>query len=149
MKFWRPKIANFRTKYGRNVDLTSSSLQRVIEKFRKAGLFGDAEHAECPITIHSNDNLEYDIYAYKAQLRQELKPNDRAQWKVFVQWIIEHQQVDADFSSKIILSDGAHLHLDHFANRHHWTILLRKWGWWSNDCYWCSTSRYSNPTLST
>ena len=33
------------------------------------------------------------------------------------EWIIEHQQMDADFSSKIILSDEAHFHLDGFVNR--------------------------------
>ncbi|CAH1959522.1 unnamed protein product [Acanthoscelides obtectus] len=37
--------------------------------------------------------------------------------KMFVEWIIEHQQMDPDFSSKIILSDEAHFHLDGFVNR--------------------------------
>ena len=31
--------------------------------------------------------------------------------------LLNHQQMDADFSSKIILSDEAHFHLDGFVNR--------------------------------
>ena len=64
------------------------------------------------------------LHAYKVQLTQELKPNDHAQRRAFVEWIIEHQQVDADFSSKIILSDEAHFHLDGFVNRQN----CRIWG---------------------
>jgi len=43
-----------------------------------------------------------------------LKPNDHAQRR---EWIIEHQQVDAACSRKIIFSDEAHFHLDGFVNR--------------------------------
>ncbi|CAK9827077.1 hypothetical protein ANTRET_LOCUS4812 [Anthophora retusa] len=34
-----------------------------------------------------------------------------------VEWIMEQQQVDADFSNKIIFNDEAHFHLDGFVNR--------------------------------
>lgn len=41
-----------------------------------------------------------------------------------MEWIINHQKVDPDFSSKIILSDEAHFHLDGFVNRQN----CRVWG---------------------
>ena len=42
-----------------------------------------------------------------------------------VEWIINHQKVDASFSSEIILSDEAHFHIDGFVNRqncHVWSL---------------------------
>ena len=42
--------------------------------------------------------------------------NDHEQRREFVEWIINHQKVNAGFSSKIILSDEAHFHLDDFIN---------------------------------
>ncbi|GFU09344.1 uncharacterized protein NPIL_128271 [Nephila pilipes] len=50
-------------------------------------------------------------------MTQELKPNDHAQQSEFVEWFVEHQHVDADFSNKIIFSDEAHFFLDSFVNR--------------------------------
>lgn len=41
---------------------------------------------------------------------------------VFFEWIIEHQRVNADFLSNIILSDEAHFHPDYFVNRQNWCI---------------------------
>lgn len=52
----------------------------------------------------------------KSQLTQQLKPNYE-QRREFVEWIIKHNLVDADFSSKIILSDEAQFCLDGFVNR--------------------------------
>ena len=43
----------------------------------------------------------------QVQLTQELKLNDHAQRREFIECIINHQQVDADFSNKIIFSDEA------------------------------------------
>ena len=43
--------------------------------------------------------------------------NDHEQRREFVEWIINHQKVNAGFSSKIILSDEAHFHFDGFVNR--------------------------------
>jgi len=176
-------VRKFHTKYGRNSVLTSSTVKRLIEKFRETGSVGDAKHTGRPKTSRSNVNmsicqyvnmsicqyvnmsicqyvnieavresvgenhgtsirhrgqelqisrsslqriLEKDlcIHAYKYQLTQQLKPNDHAQRREFVEWIIEHQQVDADFSSKIILSDEAHFHLEGFVNRQN----CRVWG---------------------
>ena len=41
-----------------------------------------------------------------------------------MEWIINHEKVDAGFSSKIILNDEAHFHLDGFVNRQNYRV----WG---------------------
>ncbi|KYN30724.1 hypothetical protein ALC56_14968 [Trachymyrmex septentrionalis] len=84
---------------GQELQISRSSLQRILTK-------------------------DLCLHAYKIQLTQQLKPNDHTQRREFVEWIIEHQQMDADFSSKIILSDEAHFHLDGFVNRQN----CRFWG---------------------
>jgi len=152
-------VRTFYAKYGRNSVLTSSTVKRLIEKFREVGSVGDAKHTGRPKTSCSNVNVEAVIesvaenprtpirrsrqelqitrsslqhiltkdlclYAYKNQLVQQLKPNDHAQRREFVDWIIEHQQVDADFSSKVMFSDEPHFHLDGFVNRQNCCI----WG---------------------
>lgn len=50
------------------------------------------------------------LYAYPAQLAQQLKPID-AQQTEFVKWIIQ-RQIDADFSNEIIFRDEAHFHIE-------------------------------------
>lgn len=152
-------VRKFHTKYGRNSVLTSSTVKRLIEKFRETGSVGDAKHTGRPKTSRSNVNIEavrasvgdnpgtsirrrgqelqisrsslqriltkdLCLHAYKIQLTQLLKPNDHAQRREFVEWIIEQQQMNADFSSKLILSDEAHFHLDGFVNRQN----CRFWG---------------------
>ena len=62
------------------------------------------------------------LRAYKIQLTQQLKPNDHEQRREFVKWIINHQKMDAGFSSKIILNDEAHFHLDGFVNRQNYHV---------------------------
>ena len=57
------------------------------------------------------------LHAYKIQLTQQLKPNDHEERREFVKWIINHQKVNASFSSKIILRNEAYFHLDGFVNR--------------------------------
>ena len=49
-----------------------------------------------------------------------------------VEWIINHQKVDASFSSEIILSDEAHFHIDGFVNRQNCHV----WGS-ENSCVIC------------
>lgn len=152
-------VRNFRTKYGRNSDLTSSTVKRLIKKFRETGSISDLRHSGRPSTSRSTQNIEavresvaespgtsirhrgqeldisrsslqrivtkdLHLHAYKVQLAQELKPTDHAQRREFVEWIMEQQQVDADFSNKIIFSDEAHFHLDGFVNRQN----CRIWG---------------------
>lgn len=47
------------------------------------------------------------------QLIQELKPNHVQQ----IKWIMEQQQMDVDFSNKIIFSNEIHFHFDGLFNR--------------------------------
>ena len=53
---------------------------------------------------------QFDSWEFRISKNGALRYNN-------VKWIINHQKVDADFSSKIILSDKAHFHLDGFVNR--------------------------------
>ena len=55
--------------------------------------------------LYSISSQKICLHAFKIQLVQQLKPNDHTQRREFVEWIIEHQQVDADFSSKVMLND--------------------------------------------
>jgi hypothetical protein len=52
------------------------------------------------------------LHAYKIQLTQELKPTDHAHRREIVNWVLENQKVDRNFSKKIIFSDEAHSQLD-------------------------------------
>jgi hypothetical protein len=64
------------------------------------------------------------LHAYKIQLTQELKPTDHVQRREFVNWVLENQNVDGNFSMKIIFSDEAHFQLDGYVN----TQNCRIWG---------------------
>ncbi|CAH2092561.1 unnamed protein product [Euphydryas editha] len=107
-------VRKFHTKYGRNSVMTSSTVKNLIKKWRHTGRLK---------TSRSNDNIEVvhlDLHAYEIQCIHLF----HAQRRDFVEWINEHQRVDADFSSKIILSNEAHYHLDDFVNRQN----CRIWG---------------------
>ncbi|GFS44631.1 52 kDa repressor of the inhibitor of the protein kinase [Nephila pilipes] len=52
------RVRKFRAKYGWNSDLTSSTVKRVIEKFKQTGLIDDAKHTGHPKTNRSNVNME-------------------------------------------------------------------------------------------
>jgi hypothetical protein len=56
------------------------------------------------------------VHAYKIQLTQELKPTDHTQRREFVNWVLENQKVDGNFSKKIIFSDEVHFQLDGHVN---------------------------------
>jgi len=64
------------------------------------------------------------LLVYKIQLTQELKPTDHVQHREFVNWVLENQKVDGNFSKKIIFSDEAHFQLDGCVN----TQNCRIWG---------------------
>jgi hypothetical protein len=64
------------------------------------------------------------LHAYKIQLTQELKPTDHVHRREFVNWVLENQKVDGNFSKKIIFSDEAHFQLDGYVN----TQNCRIWG---------------------
>ncbi|KZC14885.1 hypothetical protein WN55_07749, partial [Dufourea novaeangliae] len=140
---WPSFNKSFNTKHrscsGQELDISRSSLQRILTK-----------------DLH--------LHAYKVQLTQELKPTDHAKPREFVEWIMEQQQVDAEFSNKIIFSDEAHFHLDDFVNRQNCRIwgsefsgfprvivetqmLFRKCGSSGNNSYWCSLPRHDNPVF--
>ena len=52
------KIKKFRTKYGKNIDFTSSSFKRVIEKCWQTESVSDAKHTGRPKTNRLNVNIE-------------------------------------------------------------------------------------------
>jgi len=81
------------------LDISRSSVQRILTK-----------------DLH--------LRAYKIQLTQELQPADHAQRRTFANWILEHQQIDGDFSKKIIFSDEAHFQLNGYVNKQN----CRIWG---------------------
>ena len=64
------------------------------------------------------------LHAYKIQLAQELKPTDHLQRRNFVNWVLENQEVDDNFSHKIIFSDEAHFQLNGYVNKQN----CRIWG---------------------
>ena len=64
------------------------------------------------------------LHAYKIQLTQELHPEDHAQRRTFSNWILEQQQIDCDFSKKIIFTDEAHFQLGGYVNKQN----CRIWG---------------------
>lgn len=152
-------VRKFRAKYGRNINLSSSTVKRLVAKFRESGSINDVHSTGRPKTSRSNGNIEsvrqnvrehpgtsirhrgqelqisrsslqriltkdLHLHAYKVQITQELKPRDHGQRREFVEWIIDRQNRDADFSNKIIFSDEAHFHLDGFVNRQN----CRIWG---------------------
>jgi len=56
------------------------------------------------------------LHVYKIQMTQELKPTDNVQRQEFVNWVLENQKVDGNFSKKIIFSDEAHFQIDGCVN---------------------------------
>ena len=64
------------------------------------------------------------LHAYKIQLTQELHPEDHAQRRTFSNWILEQQQIDCDFSRKIIFTVETHLQLGGYVNKQN----CRIWG---------------------
>ncbi|ERL84842.1 hypothetical protein D910_02266 [Dendroctonus ponderosae] len=74
--------------------------------------------------IHRIFTKDLKLHAYTVELAQELKPEDHAQRRAFVDWILGQRQLGGDFSTKIIFSDEAHFHLDGFVNEQNCCI----WG---------------------
>ena len=54
---------------------------------------------------------------YKFQLTQHLKPADHSLRHRYVEWVLEQQPVDGNFSNKIFLSDEAHFALGGCVNK--------------------------------
>ena len=51
-------VRKFCTKHGRNSNVTSSTVKRVIQKCRHTGSIGNAKHGGRPKTNRSNVNIE-------------------------------------------------------------------------------------------
>ena len=79
--------------------------------------------SRCSVQRILTNDLHLD--AYKIQLTQELHPEDHAQRRTFSNWILEHQQIECDFSKKIIFTDEAHFQLGGYVNKQN----CRIWGY--------------------
>ena len=57
--------------------------------------------------------LDFDLHLhlYKVQLTQQLKSVNHSQGRRYVEWALERQAVDGNFSNKIFFSDEAHFTL--------------------------------------
>jgi hypothetical protein len=69
-------------------------------------------------------HLDLHLHPYKVQLTQQLKPADHSQRRRYVEWVLEQQAVDGDFSNKIFFSDEAHFSLCGYVNKQN----CRIWG---------------------
>ena len=69
-------------------------------------------------------HLDPHLYPYKVQLTQQLKPADHSQRRRYVEWLLEQQAVNRNFSNKIFFSDEAHFALGGYVNEQN----CRIWG---------------------
>ena len=69
-------------------------------------------------------HLDLHLHPYKVQLMQQLKPTDHSQRRRYVEWVLEQQAVDGNFSNKIFFSDEAHFTLGGYVNKQN----CRIWG---------------------
>ena len=67
---------------------------------------------------------DLNLFSYKIQLLQELKPNDHLQRRQFTDWAQEQWEIDPDFGKKTIFSGEAHVWLNGFVNK----LNCRIWG---------------------
>ena len=67
-------------------------------------------------------HLDLHLHPYKAQLMQQLKPADHSQRRSYVEWMLEQQAVNSNFSNKIFFNDEAYFTLAG-------TLLIRKRRW--------------------
>ena len=61
--------------------------------------------------------LDLHLHPYKVQLTQQLHAADHSQRRRHVEWVIEQNAVDGNFSNKIFFSDEAHFTLDGYVNK--------------------------------
>ena len=69
-------------------------------------------------------HVDLHLHLYKVQLTQHLKPVDHSQHPRYVEWVLEQQAVDSNFSHKISFSDEAHFTLGGYVYEHN----CRIWG---------------------
>ena len=56
-------------------------------------------------------HLDLHLHSYKVQLKQQLKPAKHLQRRRYVEWMLEQQLVNGNFSNKILFSDEAYFTL--------------------------------------
>ena len=61
-------------------------------------------------------HLDLRLHPYKVQLTQQLKPPDHLQRRRYVEWVLEQQAVDANFSNKVFFNDEKHFTLGGYVN---------------------------------
>ena len=61
--------------------------------------------------------LDLHLHPYKLQLMQQLKPAEQSQYRRYIEWVLEQQALDGNFSNKICFSDEAHFTLGGYVNK--------------------------------
>ena len=74
--------------------------------------------------MHRILHKRLNLYAYKVQILQELKPNDESKCKVFALEMLSRIEDDEDYLKKVIVTDKACFHVSEKVNRHN----ARIWG---------------------
>ena len=69
-------------------------------------------------TVHKVLHTRLRLHAYKLQLVQELKPNDRPQREAFATEILSRIDEDNDYLKHVVFSDEATFHTCGKVNRH-------------------------------
>ena len=61
--------------------------------------------------------MDLHLPPYKVQFTQQLKPADHLQRRRYMEWVLEQQAVDGNFSNKIFFSDEARFTLGGYVNK--------------------------------
>ncbi|CAH1994639.1 unnamed protein product [Acanthoscelides obtectus] len=69
---------------------------------------------------------DLNVHGYKIPLTQELRRADHFSRRTFSDWLLEHRQIDANFSSKIMFSDEAHFTLNRTVNKQNCRIWVNE-----------------------
>ena len=56
-------------------------------------------------------HLDLHLHPYKVQFTQQLKPADQLQRRRYMEWVLEQQAVNGNFSNKIFFNAEAHFTL--------------------------------------
>ena len=62
-------------------------------------------------------HLDLHLHLYRVQLTQQLKPADHSQCCRYVEWVLDQQAVNGNYSNKIFFSDEAHFTLSGYVNK--------------------------------
>ena len=113
---------------GGRKSVSEDNVQRISETFhrspRKSIRRASQELAIPKSTVHRVVRKHLKLYAYKLQILQALKPNDRPQRAAFATDMLERIDNDPNFLTMIMFSDEATFHVSGHVNRHN----VRIWG---------------------